>query len=176
MHKIIGVKVHSRRSCCCYTNTMVQFDVTSDAHEQHQGGRGLFGSLFGGNPSVGTLNIEVPGSADTAPLFDYVYGVLGRSGHGAQMHSLAHMIGSGLVVSLDRRYAAVAVAACSLLPAPATAVAPLTRKTGKGHDLVRPGEPGNEPRVGNKRPAAVLLSWVEGRFVAPRGEGLPLNH
>lgn len=101
VHKIIGVKVHSRRSCCCYTNTMVQFNVTTDAHEQ-QGGRGLFGSLFGGNPSVGTLNIEVPGSADTAPLFDYVYGVLGRSGHGAQMHSLAHMIGSGLVVSLDR--------------------------------------------------------------------------
>ena len=96
VHKIIGVKVHSRRSCCCYTNTMVQFNVTTDAHEQ-QGGRGLFGSLFGGNPSVGTLNIEVPGSADTAPLFDYVYGVLGRSGHGAQMHSLAHMIGSGLV-------------------------------------------------------------------------------
>ena len=47
------------------------------------------------------MYLKIRGIANTHLLFDYVYGILAKSGVGDRAHNLAHMMASGLCDKAD---------------------------------------------------------------------------
>ena len=87
-HTIIGVDVDSKKTCCC-TRSIVHFKIKTDPEAP----RSVFSHL---GYDDNNMYIKISGLADTHVMFDYVYGVLSKSGVGDRAHNLAHLMAGGL--------------------------------------------------------------------------------
>ena len=94
-HTIIGVDVNSQRYCCsnCCKTSMVHFKVKRDPSMQAT--KGWW------HKDETSVYLKIRGIANTHLLFDYVYGILAKSGVGDRAHNLAHMMASGLCDKAD---------------------------------------------------------------------------
>ena len=100
-HTIIGVDVDSKEACtqchplnckpwCCCANSVVHFKVKKDPWMNMRWWM-----------DETNVYLKMGGITDSHILFDYVYGVLAKSGVSDRAHNLAHMMAGGLCDKAD---------------------------------------------------------------------------